>query len=233
MSVTFKRPPAAAKPAGSLGFELFQTAYVVRDLDAAMKTFKDNFGLGEFTMLPMPPMAEGASMRIALAWTAGHQIELIEAKGPGLELYTDWMLEGRNIRQHHFGYLIRDDAEWAALEKKLKDEGRDYVSAGDGGISCSSMSMRRSSGTIWNSSTPTPRAKPFSNRSPPTEPTRSSTATVPAGANVLHSRGSAQSALSQDGASPRLRNRGAAARSSTRAASCRSWRACGRRRATA
>ncbi len=134
MSVTFKRPPAAAKPAGSLGFELFQTAYVVRDLDAAMKTFKDNFGLGEFTMLPMPPMADGASMRIALAWTAGHQIELIEAKGPGLELYTDWMLEGRNIRQHHFGYLIRDDAEWAALEKKLKDEGRDYVSAGDGGI---------------------------------------------------------------------------------------------------
>lgn len=134
MPTTVTRPPAAAAPAGSLGFELFQTAYVVRDLDAAIDLFKANYGMGEFTRLPIPAMDGGASIRVALAWNAGHQIELIEAKGPGLELYTDWMIDGRDIRHHHFGYFIHSDEEWAALEAKLKAEGKPHVFAGDGGI---------------------------------------------------------------------------------------------------
>lgn len=133
-TITLERPASAAKPTGSLGFEIFQTAYVVRDLDEAIKTFQEKYGVKNFTLLPMPPMEGETSMRIALAWSAGHQIELIEAKGPGVELYTDWMIEGRDIRQHHFGYLIHNDEEWAALKSQLAAEGREYVSAGDGGI---------------------------------------------------------------------------------------------------
>lgn len=134
MTMTVNRPATAAASGGSLGFELFQTAYVVRDLDAAIATFANSYGVRNFTPLPVPPMGGETSMRIALAWSAGHQIELIEARGPGLELYTDWMVEGRDIRQHHFGYFIHDDAEWTALEAKLKAEGKDYAFAGDGGI---------------------------------------------------------------------------------------------------
>jgi extradiol dioxygenase family protein len=120
--------------AGSLGFSLFQHAYVVRDLDAAIATFGDHYGVSQFTILPMPAMEGGASMRIALAWSAGQMIELIEAKGPGLGIYTDWLADGSAIRLHHFGYLIEDDEQWAAVEKRLEAEGKPPVFAGDGGI---------------------------------------------------------------------------------------------------
>ena len=134
MAITVNRPPVTTTPAGSLGCEQFQTAYVVRDLDEAIETFGKHYGVKDFTMLPMPPMEGGASMRIGLAWTGGQQIELIEAKGPGLELYTDWMKDGRAIKHHHFGYFIHNDEEWEELEKKLAAEGREYVFSGDGGI---------------------------------------------------------------------------------------------------
>lgn len=134
MAITVNRPGATAMPGGSLGCELFQTAYVVRDLEAAKKAFADNYGVKNFLDVPMPPMEGETSMRISLAWTGGQQIELIEAKGPGLELYTDWMKGGEAIRHHHFGYFVHSDEEWAALEKRLADEGKEYVFAGDGGI---------------------------------------------------------------------------------------------------
>ena len=124
MAITVNRPAVTATPAGSLGCEQFQTAYVVRDLDEAIETFGKHYGVKDFTRLPMPPMEGGASMRIGLAWSGGQQIELIEAKGPGLELYTDWMEDGRAIKHHHFGYFIHNDEEWAELEKKLAAEGR-------------------------------------------------------------------------------------------------------------
>ena len=134
MAITVKRPGPTTAPGGSLGCEMFQTAYTVRDLDAAKKAFSDNYGVTRFLDLPMPAMEGGTSMRIALAWVGGNQVELIEAKGPGLELYTDWMKGGEAIRLHHFGYFVHSDEEWAAVEKKLAEEGKEHVFAGDGGI---------------------------------------------------------------------------------------------------
>ena len=128
------RPGATAMPQGLLGCELFQTAYVVRDLDAAKDTFARQYGVRNFIDVPMPPMEGETSMRIGLAWVGGQQIELIEPKGPGLELYTDWMIEGRDIRHHHFGYFVHSDEEWNALEKRVADEGRTILMGGDGGI---------------------------------------------------------------------------------------------------
>lgn len=134
MAIQINRPKPTPTPTGSLGCELFQTAYVVRDLDAAKKTFADHYGVTRFLDLPMPPMEGGTSMRISLAWSGGQQIELIEPKGPGLELYTDWMTGGEAIRHHHFGYFVHSEQEWAELEKRLADEGKEKVFAGDGGI---------------------------------------------------------------------------------------------------
>lgn len=132
--IVVNRPAATALPAGSLGCELFQTAYVVHDMDAAKESFAKSHGVTKFLDVPMPPMEGETSMRISLAWAGGQQIELIEAKGPGVELYTDWMEEGRNIKHHHFGYFVHSDEEWAALEKTLAAEGKEYVYSGDGGI---------------------------------------------------------------------------------------------------
>lgn len=123
------RPARAAHAGGSLGFEFFQNAYVVRDMAAAKAAFA-RYGVKSFTDLPMPDMGE-TSMKIALGWCAGHQVELIEAKGPGLELYTDWMKGGEDIRLHHFGYYVNSAEEWAELEALLKAEGREPVFAGE------------------------------------------------------------------------------------------------------
>ncbi len=127
MNTTLIRPGIATSINGSLGFELFQHAYVVGDLDAAITTFREHYGIEKFTLLPTPPMEGSTSLRIALAWSGGQMIELIEAQGPGLELYTEWSVPGQNIRLHHFGYLIENDAQWAALEQKLEAEAKPPV----------------------------------------------------------------------------------------------------------
>jgi extradiol dioxygenase family protein len=127
MNVSLNRPIIASDIKGSLGFELFQHAYIVRDLETAMATFKEHYGIEKFTPVPMPPMEGPTSMRIGLAWSGGQMIELIEARGPGLEIYTEWSVPGQDIRLHHFGYLIENDGQWAALEQKLAAEGKPHV----------------------------------------------------------------------------------------------------------
>lgn len=132
--IVVRRPPAVAPAAGSLGLELFQNAYVVRDLDAAMEQIGASFGVRKFTMVPVPPLDGGATLRIALAWSAGQMIELIEARGPGLELHATWLPEGADIRFHHNGYFVRNEREWADLLQKLAEEGRPIVMSGDSGF---------------------------------------------------------------------------------------------------
>jgi extradiol dioxygenase family protein len=134
MNITLDRPQIAPAIKGSLGFELFQHAYIVRDLDTAIATFREHYGIEKFTPVPMPQMEGPTSMRIALAWSGGHMIELIEARGPGLEIYTEWSIHGQDIRLHHFGYLIENDAQWAALGEKLEAEGKPQVFYGSPSI---------------------------------------------------------------------------------------------------
>lgn len=133
-NIVVRRPQTKSAPVGSMCFDLFQHAYVVRDLDAAIETFGRYYGVTQFTTVPMPPMEGGAAMRIGLAWSAGQMIELIEAEGPGFEIYTDWIDGGPDIRLHHFGYLIENDAQWAALERRLAEEGKPHVFSGDAGF---------------------------------------------------------------------------------------------------
>jgi len=130
MNTTLDRPPIAPAIKGSLGFELFQHAYIVRDLDAAIASFKEHYRIERFTPVPMPQMEGPTSMRIALAWSGGQMIELIEARGPGLEIYTEWSVPGQDIRLHHFGYLIENNAQWAALEQRLETEAKPQVFSG-------------------------------------------------------------------------------------------------------
>ena len=130
MNTTLDRPPIATAIKGSLGFELFQHAYIVRDLDAAIASFKEHYRIERFTPVPMPQMEGPTSMRIALAWSGWQMIELIEARGPGLEIYTEWSVPGQDIRLHHFGYLIENNAQWAALEQRLETEAKPQVFSG-------------------------------------------------------------------------------------------------------
>ena len=108
---------------GLLGFEHFQNAYVTNDLARAVEIFRESYGITAFTIfdtaLPAP-----ATMRVALVWNGGVMIELIEATGPGTEMYTERLPDSFAIKHHHFGYLIESEAQWASLERFILAEGK-------------------------------------------------------------------------------------------------------------
>lgn len=118
---TVVRPPRAAQPVGLLGYELFQLAYVTNDLERAVKLLGESYAITNWSYI------EAGVMRVALAWTNGQQIELIEtAKEQYQPLYDDWI--GRKgdfvIRHHHYGYFINSEEEWALLRQQITKAGR-------------------------------------------------------------------------------------------------------------
>lgn len=109
--ITINRPEKASRPAGLLGHDKFQIAYVTNDLERAMEIFSERYRMENWTVL------DAGIMRIALAWTNGQQFELIHTSEEYLPLYDDWIDKagGFVIRHHHFGYLIYGDDEWTML----------------------------------------------------------------------------------------------------------------------
>ncbi len=120
MAITINRPAGIAKPAGLLGYEQFQTAYVTNDLDRAMETFRRSYNIAHWTMM------DAGVMQIGLAWSNGQQIELIQTGSDPIPLYDDWIDKAGDfvIRHHHFGYFIHSDEEWALLRKQIAADGR-------------------------------------------------------------------------------------------------------------
>jgi len=125
------RPTTMKKPAGSLDFELFQTAYVTNDLIKAKQKFAECHGVHNWTTFEPWP-----GVTIGMAWLHGHQIELVHAVGSGHELYTQWIPESSDfvIRLHHFGYFIQNDDEWSEMKQLVEKENRPIIFSGDGGI---------------------------------------------------------------------------------------------------
>ena len=97
---------------GSLFGRYFQTAYVTRDLDAAMALFRARHGDLNFKVLegqPRPDGAPAAARRIALHYLGDVMVELIQ---PSLEIttiYDDALPDDAGgVRLHHLGYLVED-----------------------------------------------------------------------------------------------------------------------------
>ncbi len=121
MSSVVDRPQSAGMPAGLLGFEKFQTAYVTNDLDRAVDSFRSLHNIQNWTIF------DAGSMRVALAWTNGNQIEIIDTADEYFPLYDDWIDKHGDfaLRFHHFGYFVQNDAEWDHLKALLAASGRD------------------------------------------------------------------------------------------------------------
>jgi methylmalonyl-CoA/ethylmalonyl-CoA epimerase len=93
-----------------------QIAIVVRDLDATLRTYVDDYGLGPWEVFDIPPdgiddlvhddVPKQYGMRIALAMVGSVQWELIQPTddiGP----YTEF-LEKKGEGLHHIGVNVRD-----------------------------------------------------------------------------------------------------------------------------
>lgn len=105
--------------------EFAQLCFVVEDLDAAMPFFTARLGAGPwFPLSEIPeeldrttyrgvPTPLGA--RIALGYTGGTMIELVEPKAGSRSIFSDWAQE-KGFGLHHFGFVARD---FDAVERSL------------------------------------------------------------------------------------------------------------------
>ena len=131
-------------PPVGIGF-IDQVAVVVRDLDASMKRYVEEFGIGPWRVYTFSPdWIEGMtfrgreqeySMKLALADVGGMMYELIEPfQGPNS--YAEF-LEEHGEGLHHLGYFVDDlDVTIRDMESKgyrLLQSGRGIGTKGDGG----------------------------------------------------------------------------------------------------
>lgn len=125
MSARVIRPPAAFNPGdGLFHSEHFQVAYITNDLDRTLALFRERYRVTEFQSIESE-LAGGGWLRVELAWIGGMMIELMQAGGPGSDLYNKRLpADGFAIQMHHLGYLIHDQAQWDALDAEVARSGR-------------------------------------------------------------------------------------------------------------
>jgi hypothetical protein len=100
--------------------EFFQHGYVTRDLATAKAVFSEHQGVREFlefdTRSFAPPGATGPFLKVALGYSRGVMVELIqpEASNPGI--YGEALRDDRHANLHHLGFFI-DQPSFDALEE--------------------------------------------------------------------------------------------------------------------
>ncbi len=111
--------------------DFFQFGYVIRDLDGAMRTMRDKFGVTKWKVSQLPETAPGRTL--AFAYVDGAMIELVDLR-PGQDtIYHAWIPESNEgLRLHHLGYMIDEEADWNARIAQF--EGAGFAPALVGGI---------------------------------------------------------------------------------------------------
>jgi extradiol dioxygenase family protein len=108
---------------GLLCGEHLQIAYATNDLARAKALFADRYGITRFAQLG-GPLPEGSAIEVEFAWCGGVMYELLTASGAGSQVYMERPpASGFAIVQHHYGYLVRDADEWAALRRTIDQGG--------------------------------------------------------------------------------------------------------------
>ncbi len=101
--------------------KITQNGYVVRDIEAAMRHWSDNLGIGPWFYLEETPIEDfeyrgtpsNALISIALANSGPLQIELIQQRNDAPSLYRDFLDAGNEGLQHiaywsdHFDEVVR------------------------------------------------------------------------------------------------------------------------------
>jgi hypothetical protein len=125
MSYRLSRLATAFDPgAGLLRAEHFEMAYATTDIARAMAFFGDRLGIKKFRALE-GELPAGGHIHIELAWVGTLMYELIEASGPGSELFMHGLPKdgGYHMRPHHLGYLLHDKAQWDGVLAQAAQNG--------------------------------------------------------------------------------------------------------------
>ncbi len=109
--------------------DFFQFGYVVRDLEGAMRSLRDKFGIARWKIRHLPSTAPGRAL--AFAYINGVMVELVDLRPGDDTIYHAWIPETDDaIRLHHLGFLIEDEAEWHARVDKYAQAGFEVAISG-------------------------------------------------------------------------------------------------------
>jgi Glyoxalase/Bleomycin resistance protein/Dioxygenase superfamily len=125
--------PRPVRAVGDLFTNIWQVAYVTRDLDRGMATMRDEFGVANCTEVP----TDGATFlrgdepvewdaRFAMGARGGLVIELIEPVGGEVDFYRRLLPEDGSPapRFHHLAtFMPTGDEEWSSLIDVLAASG--------------------------------------------------------------------------------------------------------------
>ena len=129
----FNTPPAVYDPAkGLLHSDHFQIAYVTNDLDHAVDVFRTRFGIETFRANDSE-LPGGARISTRTVWIGSTMYEIACGSGPGMEAFSSYAPPGGEfvLKFHHLGYLVPDDATWAAMEREVARGGWEMFKSND------------------------------------------------------------------------------------------------------
>jgi len=137
-------------PVGKIG----QVAFVVRDLEAKMRAFWEDFGIGPWAIYTFAPprvkdmtyrgSPQSFSMRVAFAMCGDTQIELVQSL-TGPNLYDEFLAQcGEGVQ--HLGIHVTDMSsateQMQSLGYSMVQSGRGYGVQGDGAFAYFATSDR-------------------------------------------------------------------------------------------
>ena len=92
----------------------FQVSYIVRNIDGAVETMREKFGVPKWEIRRSPnnPLATA----LGFAYVQELMIELIEAIPDADSVFRGWVPDSdTGLRLHHLGYFAEDEADWNAV----------------------------------------------------------------------------------------------------------------------
>jgi Glyoxalase/Bleomycin resistance protein/Dioxygenase superfamily len=112
----------------------FQLAYVTTDLEQAIATYREHYGVTSFVSIQSslevstPEGVKSAQLDMAFGYIGEIQIELIQPIEGNLTLYADELPDGPAfaLRFHHVGCRLRERAQWDAFRAGL-DPGKHRI----------------------------------------------------------------------------------------------------------
>lgn len=94
--------------------ECFQLGYVTRDLSRAVALFQERYGVSGFlefdTATMAPAGSPGPFIKVALGYSRGVMIELIQLCPDNPGIYGDALRDDGGVNLHHLGYLMDQSA---------------------------------------------------------------------------------------------------------------------------
>lgn len=114
--------------AGIALYEHFQMAYVTNDIDKARDIYQKELGVKEFAVLE-GEMNGGGHIRAEFAWVGTLMYELIQASGPGSDMFSKHLPDTEEfvIKHHHLGFLIQSQSQWEGLQETAKKRGMEIL----------------------------------------------------------------------------------------------------------